>query len=518
LLLAGCGGVVLAGWYVKQQGFLEARADTILTATAARGDLVITVTERGELESSQSLTVSCDIEGGGKLVSIKPEGTRVAAGEEVARFDTDIINKAISAQEVKCGQAEAKIKASESELEVQRNKSESEIAKAELALTLAKIDFESYEKAEYEVELAKRTGANENAKKDLKDAEDALEFNRSLVKKGLAQPQQLRALELRVDATRLIVRQQQADIKVLTDFVRRRKNMELEAKAKDADRELTRTKKSQEAASEKALSEVSASKRTAKLEDQELKRLQAQLDKCVVKAPDDGIVIYSNQRPWDPTSQVRPGSQLHYQQQLFSLPDLDKMQVKLKVHESVVKKVVKDLPVTMQVDALPNRVLHGKVLNVGSVAQNDGWRGGGVKEYQTEVSIEDLPADAGLRPGMTAEVKILIKTIENALTVPVQAVTEVDGKHVCYLVKEGKPIRTEVEVGESNEQLIQVLAGIQESDEVALDARLRASAELKQNAGKAKSGTPEDDKSKTEKGKQNPATPSKSSGEAVARS
>lgn len=509
---------MLAGWYVKQQGYLEARADTILTASATRGDLVITVTERGELESSQSLTVSCDIEGGGKLVSIKPEGTRVTAGEEVARFDTDIINKAISAQEVKCGQAEAKIKASESELEVQRNKSESEIAKAELALTLAKIDFESYEKAEYEVELAKRTGANENAKKDLKDAEDALEFNRSLVKKGLAQPQQLRALELRVDATRLIVRQQQADIKVLTDFVRRRKNTELEAKAKDAERELTRTKKSQEAASEKALSEVSSSKRTAKLEDQELNRLQAQLDKCIVKAPDDGIVIYANQRPWDPMSQVRPGSQLHYQQQLFSLPDLDKMQVKLKVHESVVKKVVKDLTVTMQVDALPNRVLHGKVINVGSVAQNDGWRGGGVKEYQTEVSIEDLPADAGLRPGMTAEVKILIKTIENALTVPVQAVTEVDGKHVCYLVKEGKAIRTEVEVGESNEQLIQVLAGIQESDEVALDARLRASAELKQNASKAKSDSPEGDKSKKQKEKQAPATPSKSSDEAVARS
>ena len=68
------------------------------------------------------------------------------------------------------------------------------------------------------------------------------------------------------------------------------------------------------------------------------------------------------------------------------------------------------------------------------MAQSDGWRGGGVKEYQTEVSIDDLPKEAGLRPGMTAEVKILIRDVENALTVPVQAVTELDGEHVAYVV------------------------------------------------------------------------------------
>lgn len=478
-------------WYAKKQGYFDPKLDPVLTATVLKGDLVINVTERGELESSQSIEVNCDIEGGGKLVSILPEGTRVSKGDEVARFDTDLINKAINAQEIKCGQAAGKIKTCESDVEVQRNKSESDIAKAELALTLAKIDFESYEKAEYEVELAKRTGACDNAKKDLKEAEDSLEFNRSLVKKGLAQPQQLRTLELKVDATRLIVKQQMADIKVLTEFVRRRKNIELEAKAKDSERELARTKKTTEAATEKVNSELAAARRVAELEEQELKRLQAQMDKCIVKAPSDGIVIFGNQRPWDPSSQIRPGSTLYFRQQIFALPNLDKMQVKLKVHESVVKKVVKDLSVTMQVEALSNQVLQGKVVSVASVAQNDGWRGGGVKEYQTQVSIDNLPADAGLRPGMTAEVKIKIKTITDALTVPVQAVTEVGGKHICYVIQaDGKTDRREVTVGENSDTLIQITKGIAEGEQVALDARVRASAEVKQGEENKKSDDP----------------------------
>jgi HlyD family secretion protein len=470
-----------AGWYAKEKGYFAPKSEPVLSAPVKLGELVVNVTERGELESSQSLQVNCEIEGGGKLVTILPEGTKVTKGQEVARFDIDALSKAISLQEVKCEQAAGKIKTAQGELEVQKNKADSEIAKADLALVLANLDLKSYKEGEYDVELAKREGARDNAEKDLKDAKDSLEFTRSLVKKGLAQPLQLRALELKVSATELIVKQQSSDITVLKKFTYERKTTELDAKAKEAFRELDRTKKSQEAATEKVAGELAAAKKTAELENQELTRLQAQLDKCIVKAPGDGIVIYFNERYWDPSSQVRAGATLHFQQPIFTLPDLNQMKVKLKIHESVVKKVLPGMTASMQVEALRNQVLHGKVLTVASVAQSDGgWRGGGVKEYQTEVSITDLPSEAGLRPGMSADVKILVKTIRDALSVPVQAVTESDGKHIAYVVKDGNVERRLVEVGDNNEQLIQVKQGLQEGELVALDARLRAAAELKQ--------------------------------------
>lgn len=483
VLVIVTGAIAAVGWAGWKWGLPSHKESDVLTATVARGDLVITVTDRGELESAQSVQVMCELEGGGKLVTIVPEGVTVRKGDEVARLDMDELSKRVIEQKVKYEQAEGKVHAAQSELEVQKNKEEGEIAKAELALVLAGIDLMSYmdEDGEYRAEYEKRKATLELGKKELKEAEDNLAFTRSLIKKGLAQLEQARVMELMVDGKSSSVKQQEADLKVLEKFTRQRKEAELKAKAKDAERELARTKKSQAAATAKAAGEVDAAQKTAELEKHGLERIQQQLEKCVIKAPEDGIVIYSNTRYWDEASRIRPGGQLHFQQQIFTLPDLNNMQVKLKVHESVVKKVLKDQTATMQVEALQNQVLHGKVVSVASVAQGDPWRGSAVKEYDAIVSIVDLPQNAGLRPGMTAEVKILIKVIKDVLTVPVQAVTELDGEHVCYVVSGSQIDKRTVKVGENNEQRIQVLSGLTEGEQVALDARSRAAAELKRD-------------------------------------
>jgi HlyD family secretion protein len=477
---AAVGGIGWGGW---KWGWPGSQAGDVLSVSVVRGDLSITVSDRGELESAQSVQVVCEIEGGGRLVTIVTEGKKVRKGDEVARFDTDALMKSIAEQGVKCEQAEGKVKSAESELEVQKNKEEGEVAKADLALKLAEIDLESYEHedGEYKVELEKRRAALDLGKKELKEAEDNLSFTRGLIKKGLMQREQERALELAVDGKASSVKQQQADLTVLEKFTKKRKLTELAAKAKDAGRDLERTKKSQAAATDKATGEVSAAKKTGELENLFLGRLKAQLEKCVVKAPEDGIVIYSNTQYWNEAARIRPGGQLFFQQPIFTLPDLNNMQVKLKIHESVVKKVIQGQTATMQIEALPNQVLHGKVVSVASVAQAEPWRGNAVKEYDAIVSIDDLPQDAGLRPNMSADVKILIKTLENVLTVPVQAVTEWDGEHVSYVVTGSKIEKRPVKVGESNEQRIQVLEGLSEGERVALDARTRAAGEMKKN-------------------------------------
>jgi HlyD family secretion protein len=471
--------VAALGWGGYSWGLAGRKAVDVLSATVVRGDLVITVTDRGELESSQSVQVVCEVEGGGKLVTIVPEGTHVKKGDEVAKLDADILLKGINEQEVKWEQAAGKFKTATSELEVQKNKAESEIAKADLALILAKIDYDSYEEGEYSVELDKRKAAVEIGKKDLKEAEDGVAFTRGLVKKGFAQIETMRAKELEVLGKRYAVRQQEADLKVLTKFAKVRKLTELKAKAEDALRELARTKKSQSAATEKIENELKAAEKTAALEKRHLERLRGQLGKCVIKAPQEGIVIYFNYRYWDDSMRIRPGASVNFQQPFITLPDLSKMKVNLKVHESVVKTVHVGQHATMQVDALPNQLLHGRVVSVGTLAESDNWRGGGVKEYKTDVSIDDLPKEAGLRPGMTAEVKILIKTVKDALMVPVQAVTESGAKQVCYVVTPAGVEQREVKIGDSNQLYVQITEGLEEGERVALDARTRAAAELK---------------------------------------
>lgn len=471
-------GVIAAVAYFGRSG---RGAPDFLTATAVRGALSVSVTERGELDSINSIMVRCEVEGEKmKLVSIVPEGTPVKKDQEVGRFDTDELKKQYALQEVKWKTAEGKWKSAKGDLAVQKNKEESEKDKAELAWKLAEIDLNKYKQSDYDALLSKSKGELSLNQKELKEAEDQLEFTRGLVKKGFVPLDQLRIQELAVENKRFKVSQGTAELKALEKFERDRKITELDGKAREAGRELGRVKESQKAATEKAQSELDAAAITEKLEKQTLDRIQAQIERCVIKAPQDGIVVYFK-RYYDESTRIQPGAVVFFQQPIFTLPDLEHMKVKVKIHESVIKKINTGQTANLQVDALPNLPLTGTVKSVGTLANSEGWRQT-VKEYLVEIGINDLPTSAGLKPGMTAEVKIHVRTVPDALQVPVQAVTEYEGKPVCY-VKSGRTAeRREIEVGDANDQYIQIRSGLTEGEEVALDARSRAAAEVK--AGK----------------------------------
>ncbi len=471
-----------AGWKYGLSKFFAARStDRPVTAVVGRGELKITITDRGELESLNALQVTCELQGGGKLVSIIDEGKRVKKGDEVAKLDTDALMNLLNTQDVKWQAAEGKVKSCRSELAQAKNKKESEVAKAELAWTLAKIDLESYDdpQGEYKREVDKLKGVLELKKKELKEAEDDIAFTKDLVKDGYAQLTQIRAKELTVQQRKFEVTSAEADVTLLEKFTRKKKITEFKAKAEEAERELKRTEETQKSLVEKADSELKAAEVTATIEKKQLDRLEQQVKNCTILAPSEGIVVYSNSRYWDDSARIRPGAQLYYRQEIFSLPDLSKMRVKMKIHESVIKKVRVGMSATFQIDALGGRLLNGKVTKIATIAQADGWRGAGVKQYETELSIEDMPADAGLKPGMTAEVKILVGAVSDAVSVPVGGITEYENEKVVYVVKPGGIERRTVTVGDSNEQYVQVTDGVSAGEEVALDARTRAAADLK---------------------------------------
>ncbi len=467
-----------------------------LTAKVTQSELKITVTDRGELESIDSIQVMCTLEGGGKLVSILPEGTTVEKDTEVAKLDTDALVKVITEQEIKWEAAESKVNSGRSDLSLAKNKAKSEISKAELGLTLADIELEAYAhpQGKYKSALDKAKGALETARKNLNESEDSLEFTRGLVKKGFAPLDQVRTIEFAVQERRLAMTGAEAELFILEKFTSKKDQTELNAKATEAKIELARTKDTQDTAIGKAEADLKSATKTAEIEKKQLERLRKQIDQCTVKAPAKGIVIYTHNR-YDDSSRIRAGATVYFQQPIFTLPDLSRMLVKMKVHESMIKKVKVGQSATLQIDALPNRTLNGKVLKIGTLPQSDGWGGGGgVKMYETEISIDDLPADAGLKPGMTAEAKILINVIADARLVPVQAVAEFEGSSIVYVVGSSGIERKVVTVGGNNEQYIQILDGLEDGESVALDARVRAASELKaagpQGAKPAEAPTP----------------------------
>jgi len=524
-----------------------------ITAMVKRANLPITVTERGDVESAKTIEARCEVEGTtfqNKIATILTEGTKVKGpgwfwwepGQVVVTFDKEKLKTDFLTRDISYKTAVGKAQAAKGELEVQKNKAAGEVADAKLVLDLAELDRDKYLgqdsvlvkqltvagmlanrpvgvcpslahvafyfrpiAGEYQADVNEKNGDIELAHKELKEAEDKLEQYRKFVKKGFGTPEQLRVNELAVDNKKYNLMCKEAKLKVLQDFMRKRQETELTAKAAEGARKLDRAKKAGDAAVEKAKSDLEAAVAAAAVEKQALDRLQDQLSKCTIRAPADGILVYAKERFWDPNGQIRPGAMIYNQQKIFELPDLSRMQVKVKIHESMVKRVKPGQKADISIEAMANLILHGTVENVGILAESAFWEERGVKQYMIKVKIDDLPPDSGLNPGMTAQVKIHCGEVADVLLVPVQAVAENEGKHYAYASGSHGIERREVEVGETNEKFVQVKDGLDEGEKVALDARARLTAETKASEKKGQADEPKtDEKKKDEKKKEEP--------------
>ena len=121
----------------------------------------------------------------------------------------------------------------------------------------------------------------------------------------------------------------------------------------------------------------------------------------------------------------------------------------------------------MSIDAFPDRTLTGTVERVAVLADSANmFMNPDLKVYPTMVRIDGV--HDWLRPGMSAEVVILIDTLEDVVYIPIQAVSYFGEDQVCYVVKGGKAERRFITVGSFTEDYIEVRSGLEEGEEVLL--------------------------------------------------
>jgi multidrug efflux pump subunit AcrA (membrane-fusion protein) len=287
--------------------------------------------------------------------------------------------------------------------------------------------------------------------------------------------------------TQFALEQARGKKKVLEEYTKNKTIKELESEVK------------------KANSDELAKKATWDLESSKEKKLERQIAACEIKAPSDGIVVYAN----DPNRsfgssqpQIEEGAQVRERQKIFSLPDISKMQVNTKVHESHVDQIKPGMKARIRVDAFSDQVLEGTVTDVAPLPDATSFFSSDVKVYTTKVKI-DHPL-IGLRPGMNAEVEILVDRLDNVLSVPLQAVLQFNGKdHVTKKVDD-RYVQSEVELGRSNESFVQVIKGVSKNELVVMNPSALMSDEEKNkafgsaskggNRDWAKKGGPEDAK------------------------
>jgi hypothetical protein len=158
-------------------------------------------------------------------------------------------------------------------------------------------------------------------------------------------------------------------------------------------------------------------------------------------------------------------------QHLIDLPDLSTMAASVQVPEARIHQVRLGLKATASIEAQMEVMFRGTVSKIALLPDYvNRWLNPDLKTYLTEITIDEDQDIAFLRPGMTAKVEILVDQLTEAVFVPVQSITTIDGAPVCYILKEGQFVPRSVELGESNDSFVVVRAGLDEGDLVQLNA------------------------------------------------
>ncbi|MGO9598631.1 MAG: efflux RND transporter periplasmic adaptor subunit [Isosphaeraceae bacterium] len=406
----------------------------IVPFVVKNGALPITVTDKGSLESSKNQDVLCLVEGSTTIISIVTEGTPVKKGDLVCELDSASLKDQLTNQQIATQSAEASYQ------------------NAKLTREVAEIAVREYEEGLYKQDLATSLGEITLAKADLSRADDRLNWAIRMYEKGYVSKASKVSEELNYQKANFALEQAESKLNVLENYTKAKTIKELRSDV------------------EKAKSDELAKEQTFQLEKTKEAKLVKQIENCKLFAPGDGIVVYAN----DPMKsfgnnqpQIEEGATVRERQKIFSLPDIGRMQVNTKVHESKIDKIERGMRAKIRVDAFSEKELSGTVTDVAPLPDPTSFFSSDIKVYTTKVRIDNpLP---GLRPGMNAEVTILVSRKDNVLSVPMEAVLEYGGKdHLAVRTPTGYE-RREVELGENNDKFVEVTKGLTAGSIVALN-------------------------------------------------
>ncbi len=160
---------------------------------------------------------------------------------------------------------------------------------------------------------------------------------------------------------------------------------------------------------------------------------------------------------------LQPGQRVQSGQDFGEIFNAQNMDLTIQVSELQIASVNMGQKVEVTTPGLPGRVFAGTVASINTIgsAQN------GLSTFGVHINVG---ATSGLRPGMTADARIVIATVPNALMVPVEAVLPQGTGAEVEILQAGKLETVPVKVGLVNDTQAQILSGLQPGEVVVTGA------------------------------------------------
>lgn len=204
-----------------------------------------------------------------------------------------------------------------------------------------------------------------------------------------------------------------------------------------------------------------------KLAEIQLTVREAQLDKArenlsrtIIRAPQSGMVanldVNEGQVITGATS-VSEGTRL------MTIHDLANLYVQLEVNELDINKLKLGMPAQVTFDAVAGSTFSGRVSQIHPFAVNQN----NLRVFRVEVTFE--PGEKLVRPGISANIRIVTDRVEDAVALTLSAIFTEGGKRFVYVVDDnGDVVRQPVQTGINNTRWVEIREGLDEGVTVTL--------------------------------------------------
>jgi RND family efflux transporter MFP subunit len=182
---------------------------------------------------------------------------------------------------------------------------------------------------------------------------------------------------------------------------------------------------------------------------------QATLNNSVIKAPEDGTITQVD---------IKVGEQAVPSEEVMILQDVNNLHAEADVSEADIANLQVGQPIDYTFDALgPDQHFVGKVLTINPASTVIS----GVVDYLVKGSLDNIP---GIKPGMTANMTILVAKKDGALAVPSTAIINNNNNQYVRVIDNDKNKtyhQVQVQTGlQADGGLVEITSGLKDGQEI----------------------------------------------------
>jgi membrane fusion protein (multidrug efflux system) len=184
--------------------------------------------------------------------------------------------------------------------------------------------------------------------------------------------------------------------------------------------------------------------------------VEARLAKTEIKAPFTGVIGLRS---------VSVGDYVKEGADIVNLESIDLLKVDFRVPEVYMRQVKAGQPLQVALDAYPGKTFEGRVFAVNPLLDAAG--------RAVVIRAQVKNADASLRPGMFARVRLITSESADSLVVPEQALVPQGSEQFVFKVVDGRAVRAKVEVGQRRDGKVEMMSGVTVGEVVVTSGQQR---------------------------------------------